>query len=72
MTKKMIVALAVEDWMADVAAEAEEAEAIVKEAEATWEEKTSAWLADPANYADENYSDIYKDLYGVRPRWLWA
>ena len=30
MTKKMIVALAVEDWMADVAAEAEEAEAIVK------------------------------------------
>ncbi len=27
MTKKMIVALAVEDWMADVAIEAEEAEA---------------------------------------------
>ena len=37
-----------------------------------WREKTEAWLADPANYDDENYSDIYKDLYGVRPRWLWT
>lgn len=27
-----------------------------------------AWLADPANYDDELYSDIYKDVYGVRPR----
>lgn len=26
------------------------------------------WLADPANRSDENYSDIYKDVYGVRPR----
>ena len=32
-----------------------------------WREQTEAWLADPANYDDENYSDIYKELYGVRP-----
>lgn len=27
------------------------------------------WLADPANRDSEIYSDIYKDVYGVRPRW---
>ena len=27
------------------------------------------WLADPANWDSEIYSDIYKDVYGVRPRW---
>lgn len=27
------------------------------------------WLADPANRNDESYSDIYKDVYGHRPRW---
>lgn len=27
------------------------------------------WLADPANRNSEIYSDIYKDVYGVRPRW---
>lgn len=27
-----------------------------------------AWLADPANKADPNYSDIFKDAYGHRPR----
>lgn len=27
------------------------------------------WLADPANHNSEIYSDIYKDVYGVRPRW---
>lgn len=26
------------------------------------------WLADPANRSSENYSDIFKDVYGVRPR----
>ena len=25
------------------------------------------WLRDPANWASEIYSDIYKDVYGVRP-----
>lgn len=25
------------------------------------------WLADPANYGDEEYSDIFKDVYGFRP-----
>lgn len=29
----------------------------------------TAWLADPANWHDECYSDIYKDVHGVRPRW---
>lgn len=28
-----------------------------------------AWLADPANRYSEEYSDIYKDVYGFRPRW---
>lgn len=27
------------------------------------------WLADPKNRGSEIYSDIYKDVYGVRPRW---
>lgn len=27
-----------------------------------------AWLADPANKTDPNYSDIFKDAYGYRPR----
>lgn len=27
-----------------------------------------AWLSDPANRSDINYSDIYKDVFGVRPR----
>lgn len=29
----------------------------------------TAWLANPANRYSEEYSDIYKDVYGVRPRW---
>ena len=27
------------------------------------------WLRDPANRDSEIYSDIYKDVFGVRPRW---
>ena len=27
-----------------------------------------AWLSDPANADSADYSDIYKDVYGVRPR----
>lgn len=72
MTNKMIVALAVEDWMADVMAEEAEASALKEQEYASWEEKTIAWLDDPANWGDENYSDTYKDIFGVRPRWLWA
>lgn len=30
------------------------------------------YLSNPANYSDPEYSDIYKDVYGVRPRWLYA
>ena len=29
----------------------------------------TAWLADPANRYSEEYSDIFKDVYGFRPRW---
>jgi len=32
-------------------------------------ESNMAWLADPANWGSEIYSDIYKDTYGFRPRW---
>lgn len=34
-----------------------------------WEAETIAWLRDPKNFDDINYSDIFKELYGVRPRW---
>ena len=33
------------------------------------EMKLRRWLADPANRYSEEYSDIFKDVYGVRPRW---
>ena len=36
--------------------------------ERQWEEDTAAWLADPANRDSEIYSDVFKDLYGFRPR----
>ena len=43
------------------------------EAEAAMEDEillqNLEWLADPANRDSEIYSDIYKDVYGVRPRW---
>lgn len=38
-------------------------------AEAENEARILAWLADPANRYSEEYSDIYKDVYGVRPCW---
>ena len=31
--------------------------------------KTVAWLHTPEAKEDINYSDIYKDVYGFRPRW---
>ena len=37
--------------------------------EAAERAKLAAWLADPANWHDECYSDIYKDVHGIRPRW---
>lgn len=42
---------------------------LAEKAEAENEARVLAWLADPANRHDECYSDIYKDVYGVRPRW---
>lgn len=28
-----------------------------------------AWLSNPENWDDPIYSDIHKEVYGVRPRW---
>lgn len=39
-----------------------------QEEERKWEEDTAAWLADPANRDSDIYSDVFKDLYGFRPR----
>lgn len=38
--------------------------------EARWLEETIAWLDDPSNWQDESYSDIFKDVYGFRPRFM--
>lgn len=48
---------------------AEVARAEARRQEAAEQAKLAAWLADPANWNDECYSDIYKDVHGVRPRW---
>ena len=48
---------------------AEVAEAEAERRNRETEMKLRRWLADPANWHDECYSDIYKDVYGVRPRW---
>lgn len=32
----------------------------------------AAYLSNPANFDDPEYSDIYKDVHGVRPHWLYA
>ncbi len=31
--------------------------------------RLKAWLADPANECSPEYSDVFKDVYGFRPRW---
>lgn len=39
-------------------------------AELQWEEDAHKWLQEAAAAGDWSfYSDLYKDLYGVRPRW---
>jgi hypothetical protein len=48
---------------------AEVARAEARRQEAAKRAKLAAWLRDPANFADPLYSDIYKDVHGVRPRW---
>ena len=48
---------------------AEVARAEARRQEAAEHAKLTAWLADPANWHDECYSDVYKDVYGIRPRW---
>lgn len=37
------------------------------EEERQWRKETFEWLNDPKNRDSEIYSDVYKDLYGVRP-----
>ena len=49
--------------------ERELAEIKAEEKEARLYAENVAWLNDPANRNSECYSDIYKDTYGVRPRW---
>ena len=41
----------------------------VREEEEAWRKDTFEWLNDPKNQESEIYSDVYKDFYGVRPRW---
>lgn len=38
-------------------------------ADEEWRSETIAWLATPEAKEDVNYSDIFKEVYGVRPRW---
>ena len=44
---------------------------LAEKAEAEWLERSLAWLHDPANRTlyPEIYWDVYKDVYGIRPRW---
>lgn len=46
---------------------AEMARAEARRRQAAEHAKLAAWLRDPANFADPLYSDIYKDVHGVRP-----
>lgn len=36
--------------------------------EAEWERETIEWL-NTHDITDPDYSDIFKDIYGIRPRW---
>lgn len=44
-----------------------EQNALKAPAKKSWREEALDWLSDPANYDDENYSDIFKDVFGSRP-----
>ena len=47
-----------------------EAEREAEAAAIQWEEDAHRWLKKAAETGDWSlYSDLYKDLYGVRPRW---
>ena len=48
---------------------AEVAAAEARKAQQAEERKLREWLRNPANWDDPCYSDIYKDVHGVRPRW---
>ena len=45
---------------------------LAEKREAEWEAKAKAWLRDPANESDPDYAEVYKDVYGIRPSWLWS
>ena len=55
-----------DELVTDPMVEAAEAEAALEDEIL---QQNREWLADPANRDSEIYSDIYKDVYGVRPRW---
>lgn len=45
---------------------------LAEKREAEWEARTKAWLSDPANESNPDYAEVYKDVYGIRPSWLWS
>lgn len=73
MTRTQVINRAVEaDMMADVDVYVDERALALAEQEMNdraIEEELIAWLSDPANRDDEEYSDVFKDVYGFRPRW---
>lgn len=73
MTRTMMINRAIE---ADLAADMDEvidlealAEAQREMEDRAIEEELLAWLRDPTNADSEEYSDIFKEVYGFRPRW---
>ena len=45
---------------------------LAEKREAEWEAQAKAWLNDPANESNPDYAEVYKDVYGIRPSWLWS
>lgn len=80
MTKRNINAFvtltgtkSVKDWDSAVRAEVAKARAKAERKarlaeEARIEAELVEWLADPANADSPEYSDVFKDVYGFRPR----
>ena len=56
------------DWLVSKGLSFVEALLEVKKEEREWEDETFRWLNDPVNHDHPDYSDIYKDFYGCRPR----
>lgn len=63
-------AAAVAEYAAEQASEQDALRWEAEQEEARWREETIAWLDDPSNWSCEEYSDIFKDVYGFRPRFM--